>query len=140
MSNNIVSNASPLIALSAIGKADLLAEVFSTVLVPPAVQREVQAGNQSLPRKAAIMHALKSKWVEFVPAPINPMVRVLRDRLGAGEAEAIALAMERKLPVLIDDLPARKSAADLNLDVTGTLGVLARAKLNGAIREVKPLI
>ena len=68
------------------------------------------------------------------------MVLVLREHLGAGEAEAIALAMERNFPVLIDDLPGRKSAADLNLELTGTLGVLARSKLNGVVREVKPLI
>ncbi len=58
-----------------------------------------------------------------------------------GEASAIALAKEMESPLLLlDDLKARKLAKKLNLRVTGTLGIIHKAKQIGAIEKVKPLI
>jgi predicted nucleic acid-binding protein len=64
----------------------------------------------------------------------------LRERLGAGEAESIILALNRDLPVLLDDLEGRKAAFGLKMDLIRTLGVLGRAKTAGAISAVKPLV
>lgn len=51
------------------------------------------------------------------------------EKVDAGEASAIALALEMELPLLIlDDLKGRKLASSLNLRYTGTLGVLVTAK------------
>lgn len=58
-----------------------------------------------------------------------------------GEASAIALAKEYEdVLLLLDDLKARKLAKRLNLKMTGALGVIHRAKQNGLIEKVKPLI
>jgi len=58
-----------------------------------------------------------------------------------GEVEVMVLANELKADLcVIDDLMARKYAKYLGLNVTGTLGVLMRAKENGVIEEIKPLI
>jgi predicted nucleic acid-binding protein len=84
--------------------------------------------------------AILAGWMTVVAVPTNATLCALKERLGAGEAEAIALAVEQNLRVLIDDRLGRKMAADLNLVVTGTLGVLAKAKLKGLIGELAPRI
>ena len=48
--------------------------------------------------------------------------------LGKGESEVIALARERGMRVIIDDQKARKVAETLELIVTGTVGILLKAK------------
>jgi len=58
-----------------------------------------------------------------------------------GEAEAIALACDLKADtVIIDEQEGRGLAAQAGLFVTGTLGVLLRAKQGGQIPAVKPEI
>jgi len=58
-----------------------------------------------------------------------------------GEASVIALAKEfEDSLLLLDDLKARKLARRLNLKITGTLGVIHKAKQLGIIDSVKPLI
>jgi predicted nucleic acid-binding protein len=44
-----------------------------------------------------------------------------RARIGQGEAEAILLAKERSVPVILDDAEARAVARSLGLDYLGTL-------------------
>lgn len=56
------------------------------------------------------------------------------------EADAIALALELDLPILIDDLKGRKVAEKLGLKFIGSLGLLKIAKNRGIILEVKPFI
>ncbi|MCX6274765.1 MAG: DUF3368 domain-containing protein [Bacteroidetes bacterium] len=41
---------------------------------------------------------------------------------------------------LLDDYKARKIAEHLGLEITGTLGVIIKAKLNGIITSVKPYL
>jgi len=53
--------------------------------------------------------------------------------LGRGESEVIALAYETKKKALIDDLKSRKVAEDLGLFVSGSIGVLLKAKKLGII-------
>jgi len=140
MSNSIVSNTSPLIALSAIGDFDLLPQIFASVLIPEAVEREIKAGTEPWHVRVAVDQAILAGWMTVVSSPTHATLCGSQEHLGAGEAEAIGLAVEQNLPVLIDDRLGRKAAAKLNLMVTGTLGVLAKAKLNGLIREVAPRI
>src|SRR5690606_36512745 len=62
-------------------------------------------------------------------------------KLGAGEAEAITLALERKAAfVLIDDRTARLTAEHVGLVPLGVLGILIRAKHKGLISTVGPAI
>lgn len=59
----------------------------------------------------------------------------------AGEASAIALAKEKESALLLlDDIKARKLAKKLNLKLTGTLGIINKAKQLGIIKTIKPLI
>lgn len=59
----------------------------------------------------------------------------------AGEASAIALALERPgCTLILDDYKARKTAEKLAVQLTGTFGVLLRAKRQGLVPAVKPLL
>ena len=70
-----------------------------------------------------------------------PSGLVLQRSLGAGEREALALAVEiRAERILLDDLPARGIARKLNLPVTGTAGVLLVAKRHSLIQRVRPYL
>jgi hypothetical protein len=71
--------------------------------------------------------------------PIAPLV--LRANLGAGESEALSLAVEIRADLLfVDERAGRRVAAALGLSVVGTLGVLLAAKRRGLVAEVRPLI
>lgn len=62
-------------------------------------------------------------------------------RLDAGEAEALALAIELKADaILLDESAARAVANELGMQVIGTLGLLLRAKQEGLVNEVAPLL
>ncbi|MCP4404623.1 MAG: DUF3368 domain-containing protein [bacterium] len=68
-------------------------------------------------------------------------VDILLSDLGAGEAEAIVLALEQQpAMILLDDLKARKFAKMKGLNIIGTLGILLEAKKEGLIAELKPSI
>ena len=69
---SVISNASPLIALEQIGHLDLLKGLFSAVLIPPVVAREI-ASTVTLPA-----------WVSerALTQPMGP--QILRTALGPG--------------------------------------------------------
>lgn len=67
--------------------------------------------------------------------------RFIETLLDVGEASTIALASEKDNALLIlDDLKARKLAKRLGLKFTGTLGILNKAKEQGVIVKIKPII
>jgi len=125
----VVADASPLIAFQQIGQLQLLRTMFGELTVPPAVAREI------LPSLAP------APWIveRRLTYPIAPLV--LRANLGAGESEALSLAIEIRADLLfVDERAGRRVAAALGLSVVGTLGVLLAAKRTGHIAEVRPLV
>jgi predicted nucleic acid-binding protein len=122
----IVSNSSPLIGLEQIGLLNLFEKLFASTVVPPAVVRET-APTVNLPG-----------WITIQPLnqPISP--QILQASLGAGETEAISLALEIKPDLIVlDDRSARRLAQSLNLKVIGILGVLLDAKKKAHLTEVR---
>ena len=64
--------------------------------------------------------------------------KVLQLLLDEGEAEAIVLALEANANLVpLDDREVRLQAKRLGLKVTGTLGILLRAKKLGLIESLK---
>jgi predicted nucleic acid-binding protein len=62
-------------------------------------------------------------------------------QIDRGESSAIALALETPdSTIILDDYKARKIADQLGLVFTGTIGVIIKAKLNGIIPSIKPLL
>jgi len=139
---SIVSNTSPLIALSAIRRLDLLYRIFPSVTIPQGVCDEIMSDGTPWNAATVIRDALSKKatWIEVVCTPQIPLLTSLSQHLGLGEAEAIVLAHSRNMTVLLDDKAARKSGNRLGLNVIGTLAILARSKKNGTIPQAGPLL
>jgi predicted nucleic acid-binding protein len=122
----VVSNSSPLIALSQIGRLDLLGALFQQVVIPPYVAKEIEPTIPGLPGFLGVNQVRAAR----VP-------RIVRGSLGKGEQEAMDLALEIRASQILHDRPARRLAASLGLSVIGTLGVLLAAKRNGLVIELR---
>lgn len=107
-----VSDAGPVIHLAEIDSLDLLT-LFEPLLLPETVSREIEAGG--------LPDGLSDLSYELVDTDPN---QVDTD-LDAGERAAIAVARERDVLLLTDDLAARQAAADAGLEVHGSLGIIA---------------
>jgi predicted nucleic acid-binding protein len=82
-----------------------------------------------------------NNWIEIVQIQNTDAKKTFTSSLHSGEVETILLAMEKSADLCIfDDLLARKHAKRLNLNLTGTLGVIIAAKQTGLIDSVKPLL
>ncbi len=112
----VVLNSSPIIVLAKLGLLEPTVGLFAEVEVPRAVLEEVGKKQDEVYRKL----------IELVEANRIKVERVDRriPRLGAGEAEAILLALSRNKIVVLDDKKARKLARELGLEVVGTLSIL----------------
>ena len=71
----------------------------------------------------------------------TPLARAFKFELDAGEAEAIACAVQLRADwLLIDERRGRATAERLGLRVMGTLGILIAAKRAGRLVEVQPAV
>jgi uncharacterized protein len=135
-----VSNTSPLSNLAFIGRLDLLKSQFSVLWIPTAVAQELKA-HPDPAALAAIDAAMRDQFIRIAQVQDTPLKRMLLLQVHAGEAEAIAMAADLKADaLLIDEHEGRALAAQAGLVVTGTLGVLLRAKRSGQIPAIKPEI
>lgn len=67
--------------------------------------------------------------------------KFFKTSLHKGEVEVMILAEEINADLcIIDDLLARKYAKYLGLKITGTMGILIKAKEKGYINQIKPLL
>lgn len=134
----VVSDASPLINLARIGRLDLLPQLYGKLHLPEAVWEEVVVQGFGQPGAEEIAGA---PWIERHTAANRPLVRVLQQELDAGEAEAIALALELRADLLLmDERIGREAARHLDLRCIGLIGVLLEAKHKGLINALKPYL
>ena len=134
----IISNATPLIAFAKIGQIALLQKIVKNLVIPEAVADEISAYPQGQP---GFIDLKQETWIGIQSITTEQQVSLLLPKLDRGEAEVIALALERQAQlVLIDELTARKVAVSLNLNLSGSVGILIRAKQVGEIVAVKPLL
>src|SRR5207302_1370437 len=128
---------SPITNLAAIGKLELLHQIYQQAIIPEAVFQELMAGGGQYP--GAVVELLD--WIHTRPVSNRGIVNALQMEVDAGEAEAIALAQELAADLLLmDEHIGRVIATQFGIRVIGLLGVLMEAKRRGLIREVKPLI
>ncbi len=129
----IVINTGPLILLGKIDALDIVGRLPVSFVSPPAVQEELENGIEAGHRK------IDPRWLEIrtLRSVVSPLVAISLDR---GEAEVIQLALDYGIQdVCLDDLRGRNMAKAIGLQVTGLLGLLARAKLLGIIPRLAPL-
>ncbi len=115
MDDLIVSDTSCLIVLSKTGHLDLLRALFSAVFVTPEVVREY---GEPLP-----------DWIVVQSAQEDDLQKLLKTQLDIGEASSISLALQMpSRKILIDERKGRRIAAEMGLQVLGTVRVLILAK------------
>ncbi len=136
----VVVDSSVLITLAAGGQFHLLREFYSTIHIPPEVWKETTA-----PSKTFGVHEVQCAkaegWLRVQSPQDLARVAALPFNLEPGETEALALALELAgALLLVDDAQGRKAAAALGLAYTGTLGVLLRAKVEGKISALRPVL
>lgn len=135
----VVGDTGPIIGLAKIAALGILQRLAGEVLIPPAVYRELLG--KTGPEAAAIDRALQQFLHVTPPGLISPVVARAVDHLGGGERQAIGLASRYEtVLLLLDDQAGRSVARRLGIPVTGVLGVLLRAKENGWIEQVSPLL
>ena len=127
MHKTIISDTSCLIVLSKIGEMDLLKKVYGSIFTTQDIASEF---GDSLP-----------EWIDVLEVKDPFKQQLLELQIDKGESSAIALALE--IPgstVILDDFKARKIAIKLGIQVTGTLGVVIRARQKGIISSIKPIL
>jgi predicted nucleic acid-binding protein len=134
----VVSNTSPIINMAAVGRLDLLQQLYEKVVIPQAVYNEITVVGAGQP---GAMEVQTVDWIEAKEVTNRILVTALQAELYEGEAEAIALAIQLKAHLLLlDERRGRAVASRLGLRFIGLLGVLVEAKQKGYISRVKPLL
>lgn len=127
MRKTIISDTSCFILLSNIGEMELLEQLYGQVITTLEVAIEF---GELLP-----------DWVEIIAPTDKTQQRQLELQVDKGEASAIALALETPdCTLILDDWKARRTAEKLGLDITGTIGVIIKAKNQGIISSIKPFL
>jgi predicted nucleic acid-binding protein len=123
----VISDTSCLILLYKIDELELLDKLSKNVFITPSIKSEF---GQKLP-----------DWIKVKEPSDTHYQKILEMDLDEGEASAIALSFEMDNSILIlDDLKGRKIADKLNLRYSGTFGLLLRAKQEGIIVSIKPIL
>lgn len=123
----VISDTSILIIFQKIGQLNLLYRLYGEIFTTPEVTKEY---GETLP-----------PWIKIQSVADQKFQKLLETQLDLGESSALALASEfDDVLVLIDDLKARKVAISLNYKVTGSLGIIHKAKQMSLIDSIKPII
>ena len=123
----VVSDTSCLIVLSKIGKLDILRKLYSEIIITPEIANEF---GDELPT-----------WISEISVTDVQKQKILEIEVDRGEASAIALSIEINADlIIVDDFKARKVSKHLGLTITGTLGVLVKARNSDLFPSIKPVI
>jgi predicted nucleic acid-binding protein len=123
----VIADTSCLIALTNINALDLLKNLYTEVIVSDEIALEY---GEPLP-----------PWIKIETVKNLKYLQILENLLDRGEASAIAIALDLEHVLLIlDDLKARKIAEKLGFKITGTLGILIKARKSGLITQIKPYL
>lgn len=133
----IVSDTTSLIALEGLAALDLLCKVFEQVAIPQAVFNELVAGSVTIAQQIQA-----ATCIEIIQAPSSEQLHNLLLILNQGEAETITLALEKQLPILMDERKGRSIAQQKGLIVIGFLGLLVLATQQTVLtnQEAKTLL
>jgi predicted nucleic acid-binding protein len=134
----IVSNTTPISNLVQLQLLGLLGTLWGQVMIPVAVQTELEQGQSLL---GDWRHAAGAEAIQVVSVEPDPLTQQFLLTLHKGEAEALTLAIRQQARLfLCDDLDARNAATYHHIPVSGTLGILIKAKRENLIEMVTPYL
>lgn len=134
----VISNTTPLIGLSLLGRFDLLKTLFSEITIPSAVYNEIVVKGAGRIGANELANGVNDGWVHVKEVLSTPVLAALKVDLDEGESEAIALALEQHPDLLLmDERKGRAKAKALGLEVTGTIGILIFAREKGIAFDLR---
>jgi predicted nucleic acid-binding protein len=134
LKSKVISDSTPLIALSKVKRVNVLERIFGNIYIPEAVWDEVVEEGKGLSGS----EIKNLDWIKVEKVKERNVLRALSDQFGKGEREVIGLAIESVNPiVLIDEKAAKRKLNSLEITVIGTLGILLTAKKLKLIKSVK---
>jgi len=132
-----IVNTTPLFYVHRLGLFDVFNKLYGHITVPEAVKTELEEGQiqgEDVPQLATY------PWIEITRVSMPSYLKLIAD-LGPGESEVLALASDHPSAlVILDDKLARRIAETRGFRLTGTAGVLLRAKRKGLVPALKPVI
>ena len=134
---HLVSNSGPILSFARANRLDVLEGVVEQLFLPEAVYDDIVVAGKDKPGAIDVAHAV---WMKRIRLTDISAAALLSSRLHAGECQAIALAQELKLPLLVDEREARKVARNLRIPFLGSLRILREAKHHGVITEIEPVV
>lgn len=125
----IVINTGPILALvAATGNLDILKALYGRVIVPLEVAEEILAGGAN---GFAVQEFRDAQWLD-VRTVLSQRSLFLQNTIDIGEGAVIQTALDDKIKtVCIDEAAGRRLARLNNLMITGSVGMLLRAKKEG---------
>ena len=135
----VVSNTSPLIYLSKIGRLRILHDLFGVISIPAAVASEILRGkdlSDGFASAIGVEDAIETGWIKVEEPDKNEhdLAEAYSHDSRVHPGEAAVLAMGHRFDLLLlDDLCARAFAKALGLDMVGTIGILLQAYDAGLI-------
>lgn len=132
----IISNTTPILSLLKINKLELLKEIYGTIIIPRAVFQEIEKGKDKLYyQNLSLVNWIRIKKIK------NKESRTYFFDLDDGEAEVLILANEQNADlVILDEIMGRRYAKQLEINLTGTVGVLLKAKEKGLVKSIRELL
>jgi predicted nucleic acid-binding protein len=126
----VIADTSPLNYFIRLGHSDVLRNIYGRVLVPSAVLLEMK--HPEAPPEVRAWGVAPPAWLEEIQVQqIDPTLPL---EIGAGEREAISLALEMGADLLlIDERAGRQEAEARQIAVAGTLAVLLQASSCGYV-------
>jgi predicted nucleic acid-binding protein len=132
----VVSNTTPIISFLKIGQLEIMKDLYGEIFIPQEVYNEIQAGKNT----EFYTDLAKIEWIKIEKINNEKSLSYFLD-LDKGEAEAIVLATELEADLIVlDESLGRFHAKHIGLKVTGTIGILLKAKHLGYINKLKPLL
>jgi predicted nucleic acid-binding protein len=120
MNDIVISDTTALIILAKSDAFSLLSNLFQKIYIPQAVYDELMV-------KDDIVNYRIKKFDTIVVKPVSDLAileRVKMLKIDKGEVEAISLALELNLMLIIDERKGRKIALNQGLKIVGVLGIL----------------
>jgi len=110
----IISDSTTLIVLFDLDRTDLLSNLFATIIIPTSVYKEISTKNEFI----------LPTFMDVIKVQNSELLESLKMILDDGESEAIALAVETKSKLIIDEKKGRKIAINQGVEIIGLLGIV----------------
>jgi predicted nucleic acid-binding protein len=132
----IISDATALIVLINIDRFELFKMIFSSIIMPQEVYDEVTVKPSA---KKFIDAEIKAGFLSIENYEDKKTFKEINFILDKGESAAIALAIEKKLPLIIDEKKGRRFAQRNGIEIIGLVGILKFLYVNKSLTKKEVL-